>query len=110
VNAERARRIGLNEALFRQVNEQVEEVNARFGHVGQLTVICECGYGECMASIEVPTAEYERVRSDPLHFIVLAGHEIPDVEVVVENGDGWNVVEKCEGPPAEVSRQTDPRS
>jgi hypothetical protein len=110
VNAERARRVGLNEALFRQVNEAVEEVNARFGRIEHLSVVCECGDGECMAKIEITTAAYEQVRSNPQHFIVLPGHEIPDVETVVESGDGYEVVEKHEGVPEAVAGKTDPRS
>jgi hypothetical protein len=110
VNPERERRIGLNEALFRQVNEEVEAVNARFGHIEHLSVVCECGDGECIATIDVPTGEYERVRANPQRFIVLPGHVIPDVEIVVAGGDGYEVVEKCNGVPEEVARKTDPRS
>jgi hypothetical protein len=110
VNEERARRIGMNEGLFRAVNEQVEQVNARFGRVEHLTVICECADGECTERIEMPTAEYEHVRANPLRFIIVAGHQMRDVEVVVESGDGYAVVEKRDGVPEKVAETTDPRS
>ena len=108
MNEERARRIGMNEALFREVNEQVEQVNARFGRVEHLTVICECGDGECTDRIEMPTAEYEHVRADPLRFIIVPGHDMPDVEAVVESGDGYEVVKKRDGVPEKVARTDRP--
>jgi hypothetical protein len=53
--------------------------------------------------------EYELVRGDPLHFLVLPGHELEDVEDVVERGDGFTVVRKRDGA-AQVAAATDPRS
>jgi hypothetical protein len=110
VNPERARRIGLNEALFRRVNDEVEAVNARFGRIEHLSVVCECGDGDCMATFDVATSEYEQIRANPQRFLVLPGHESPDVETVVASGDGYAVVEKDDGVPEEVARETDLRS
>jgi hypothetical protein len=108
---ERARRVGLNEALFRQVNEQIRGLTATFGtENGTMTVICECGNSGCTDQLVVGVDDYERVRSDPRHYIIAQGHEFPDLEKVVESNDGWDVVRKREGTPAEVSRETDPRS
>jgi hypothetical protein len=40
---ERARRVGLNEAIFRQVNEQIRDLIRGFGtEQGTMSVICEC--------------------------------------------------------------------
>jgi hypothetical protein len=39
------------------------------------------------------------VRSDPHHFVVVPGHEIPDVETVIERNEGWWIIEK----PGEVA-------
>ena len=45
MNDERARRVGLNEAIFRQVNEQIRGLNREFGaEHGTMTAICECGH------------------------------------------------------------------
>src|SRR4051794_27502675 len=82
---ERQRRVGENEVLYRSVNERIEELNATFGTMtDSLTVVCECGRAACAEQIELPASDYERVRADPALFIIIPGHEIPDVEDVVE--------------------------
>ena len=45
---DRERRLGLNEAMFREVNERVEEVNQAFGAItGEFDIFCECGLPRC---------------------------------------------------------------
>jgi len=108
---ERKRRVGLNEAIFRQVNEQIRGLNREAGtEESTMTVVCECGDSECTERLEIRTPEYESVRSDPRLYVIAKGHEILDVESVVAQTDAYDVVEKNEGPPAEVSRELDPRS
>ena len=107
---EHARRVGLNEALFRRVNEEIEALNELLGEPATMSVICECGDAQCMERIEIPLDDYERVRADPLLFVIVPGHEIPDVESVVERAAGWDVVRKDRGTPSAVAESTDPRS
>ena len=108
---ERARRIGANEALYRSVNEKIEALNAAFGAITEtMSVVCECGNASCAEQIEVSIADYERIRSEPTLFIIRPGHEIPDVEEVVEQNDEFHVVRKVEGDASELARETDPRS
>jgi hypothetical protein len=107
---ERARRIGLNEALFRRVNEQIEDINAGFGVLaGSMTMVCECGDQSCIDHIEITFADYERVRSDSRLFAILPGHEIADVERVVERREGFWTVEKDPGAPARLAEEEDRR-
>lgn len=99
-------RVAMNEATFRKVNEGME--------VGQdprglLTFICECGRLGCNQLIELRRAEYEDVRANPRRFAVVAGHEIAEVERVVERHDGYLVVEKAGDPEGEIVEHTDPR-
>jgi len=111
VSDERARRVGLNEAIFRQVNEQIRDLNRDFEtDEGTMIVICECGNADCTERLELRVQDYERVRSDPRHYVIAKGHEIPSVETVVEQADGYDVVQKDEGAPAELSKELDPRS
>jgi hypothetical protein len=110
MTVERARRVGLNEALFRRVNEEIESLNATLGKPATMSVICECGDGQCMERIEIPLAEYERVRADPCMFVIVPGHEIPDLESVIERADRWDVVRKHDGTSTRVAERTDPRS
>lgn len=108
---ERARRVGQNEALFRQVNERIEQVNRDFAALtSRIDVVCECGDGGCAERIVLSVDEYERVRRDPTWFILLPGHDEPDVEDVIEDHDGWIVVQKRPGEPAQIARETDTRA
>src|SRR4051812_6153071 len=80
---ERRARIATNEALFRAVNAKIEGVNAALtSMVETFAVVCECGDTTCVEQIEVAVEDYERVRQDPTRFMVVAGHEAPDVEKV----------------------------
>lgn len=103
---ERTRRIGENEALYRAINERIGDLNETFGLVTEsMTVICECADLECAAQIELPIPEYERARADPTHFVIRPGHEVPDVEHVLERHDDWFLIRKDAGGPAEVARE-----
>jgi hypothetical protein len=106
---ERTRRIGLNEALGREVNERIELLVSKSEN-GQMEIICECGASNCTEQQPVSHSEYERVRVDPTLFLVVPGHEAPDVEDVVESFDHFDVVRKRDGSPARLAEATDPRS
>jgi hypothetical protein len=107
---ERARRIGRNEALFREVNERIERVTQSLQVTSEtISILCECGNESCAAQIEVTIPEYERIRKEPTFFFVCSGHEKPDVEEVVEQQPNYDVVRKKEGPAAEMARELDPR-
>ena len=107
---ERARRIGLNESVFRNLNEQLKGLAEQFELEDQLLLVCECGYPECDKRLRVPAAEYEQIRADATFFVLVPGHELEDVEEVIAEHGGYNVVKKRDGTPAQVARETDPRS
>lgn len=109
---ERARRVGRNEALFRQINEEVEAINRGLAELTDNTIhiVCECGDLTCQQRIVVPISEYERIRSEPTWFFVVPGHQISNVETVVEEHEGFVVVEKDAGEAANLAKATDPRS
>ena len=107
---EQARRVGLNEALFREVNEQIRGLNRELDAAdGTMTVICECGDADCTERLVLRVSAYERVRSDSLLFVIAKGHEFPDAEQVVEQAEGYDVVRKL-AEAAELAEDTDPRS
>jgi hypothetical protein len=110
--SERAVRIGRNEALFREVNEEIDVLNRTFAGLGDRTmhVVCECGDLDCSAGLVVPLAAYEQVRADPALFLVQPGHVAEDVEEVVEEQAGYQVVRKHPGQPERIAVETDPRS
>jgi hypothetical protein len=107
-------RIIRNEALFRELNERVREIEETLTDRGIAEpspygeYFCECGLEDCIEKIQLTHDEYEHVRSDPLHFAIVPGHEVPEVERVVERSDRFSMVEKFEGERELVL--TDPRS
>jgi hypothetical protein len=108
---DRARRVGLNEALFRQVNEQIESLSRDFRTEPRtLKVVCECARGDCTDQLQIPVREYERVRTDPRRYIIVPGHDLPEFESVVAGRDGYEVVEKEDSTAAALAEETDPRS
>jgi hypothetical protein len=111
VSDERARRVGHNEALFRQVNERIEDLNAAFATISQtFAVVCECGELSCTDQLELPPGVYERTRQSPVRFVVKPGHQAPDIEHVVEAEDDYLVIEKDQPVVKQVAEKTDPRS
>lgn len=107
---ERAKRIGRNEALFREVNERIERVTEALQVTSEsIGILCECGNPSCTQTIEVALPEYERVRAESELFFVRTGHEEPNVEEVVEQHENFDIVRKNPGPAAEMARKLDPR-
>lgn len=107
---ERKRRIGLNEAVFREANERIEELNQAFATLtDELVLVCECGYADCTDKISMSAAEYEELRADSAHFAIVHGHDIPDVEHVVAEREGYDVVRKDDGVARKIAQVTDPR-
>lgn len=103
----RARRIGENEVLFREVNAQFRALDDKLEGAGDelYGFLCECGNGECAERIDLTIADYERIHAEPAQFVIVDGHEEPSVESVVERHDGHAVVRKHEGGPAELAAE-----
>jgi hypothetical protein len=107
---ERERRIGRNEAVFREANERIQDLNQTFAtFTDELVLVCECGDGTCVEQIAMTPQAYEELRAEPAHFAVVPGHEAPEVEEVVAQRDGYDVVNKDEGMPRRIAEVTDPR-
>ena len=106
------RRKAANEAVFRQVNERIEELQRRFSIAehDQLQIVCECDRLDCMTHLTVTVPIYERVRADPASFFVMPGHEDPSVEDVLDSGGDYVIVRKHAGEPRQVAEDTDPRA
>ena len=94
-----------NQALFREVNEHVRNV----AHQNKIEFLCECADDTCTEIMQLGAEEYEAIRGDPHRFPVAPGHEVPDIERVVEENAQYVVVEKV-GLAAAVAEKLDPRS
>jgi hypothetical protein len=107
---ERARHVGENEVVFREVNERLRELGEGFSLVSDTAeFVCECGRADCTARVRMTLAAYEEIRSDPTRFFVIKGHEIPEYERLVEERDEYLVVEKNHDDAAEIAIENDPR-
>jgi hypothetical protein len=102
-------RAARNEALFRRVNERVEEVNKAFESIlTDADFFCECADVECMEKIRMALPEYEALRAVSTHFAVKPEHIDPQTERVVEERIGYIVVEKF-GHAGDRAEDLDPR-
>lgn len=99
-------RAARNEALFREVNENIARLEERHGTTSTKPVyICECADAACTDQIPIDADTYSRVRAEPRYFFVRAGHEDPQLERVVETHADFLVVEKT-GAAGAVAEQT----
>jgi hypothetical protein len=81
--------------MFREANERAKgwEEQHRLDEVE--LYFCECANPECRERVSLGKADYERVRSDSGHFVIVPGHEVPEVETVIQLNEGWAIIEKA---------------
>jgi hypothetical protein len=102
---ERLARQARNEALIREVNERIEQVDkaAEEANVDSeesvFEFFCECGGGNagdigCEERIPMTLSEYENVRSQSDRFAVYPGHERDELEWVAARNERFVVVDK----------------
>jgi hypothetical protein len=111
----RSERQAQNEALFRAVNERIEELvdETLERHTEGASVwdfVCECEDRECAQRIPLTRTEYEAIRADGRRFVVAPGpdHVDTSIENVVDMSTRYWVVEKI-GEPGEFAEDHDPR-
>src|SRR3954452_11283624 len=108
VSNQTGKRIGQNEALFREVNERIGGLQGSLGIAGALDIVCECGTADCTERFSISRDDYVALRDNPRRFVVVPGHEASEVEVAVAVvvGDGYLVVEKTDPDAVEVAEET----
>jgi hypothetical protein len=84
------RRLKHNEAVFRAVNEEIDELSRN----GTSPYVCECAQVSCTETIQLTRVEYRRIRSQAGHYVIVPGHEMPEIEDVVELAGDHAVVDK----------------
>jgi len=102
----RGERIGMNEALFREVNERIEQLQDELGGGGSFEVVCECGDAGCIDRFSITSEDYKALREDVHRFAVVPGHERPDIERTVDRRGHYLVVEKTNSDAARVAEET----
>ncbi|MFL5953287.1 MAG: ANTAR domain-containing protein [Gaiellaceae bacterium] len=83
----REKRVVQTELFFRAVNQEIAALDGA-------TFLCECGVPGCMAKVELTLESMRSLQSTPDTFVVIKGHEIPEVETVVDQADGYLIVRK----------------
>jgi hypothetical protein len=106
----REKRLGLNEAVFREVNERITGLAKLFkwGEPEPLDLVCECRNATCIQRIEITRAAYKAVRAVDTQFAIYPGHADPEIERVISSHKRYEVVAK-QGDAAEVARDLSPR-
>jgi hypothetical protein len=104
----REERIARNEAVFRVGNERMAQWEERHEDGERERYLCECADPVCTEKVELTLSQYEYVRSDSSWFVVVPGHEVPDVETVIDTHEGWNVIAK-NPEVSDIVQDTDPR-
>ena len=86
----REERLAANEARWREINEGSRAVSDPEPN----SIFCECADRACVYRVTIDVEAYVEVRKHPRRFIVRPGHEVPDIEEVVEQTEHYTVVEK----------------
>ena len=108
MNHESERRLARNEVLFRETNESIERGQWP-GDPGKVVRFrCECSRLDCNEAVELSLSQYEQVRRSGRRFVVVPGHETPQIEVVVRSEEDYSIVEKHEVA-GDTAAATDPR-
>ncbi len=85
------RRLVENEQLARRINRRIEDqVTAIREEADEdpdrpIMFFCECADPACRERVEATPDEYDRVHADPARFVVVSGHERPDIETIVDH-------------------------
>jgi hypothetical protein len=108
VEGKKQRRAGATEATIRDVNEGIERGQWPGEEDAPVGFRCECARLGCNRLVELSVREYEEIREHPTWFVLVPGHETPDVETVVETRPGYVIVEKRDEA-GRVAEATDPR-
>jgi hypothetical protein len=108
VDKEAERRVARNEVLFRDTNEAIERGQWPGEADKVVRFRCECSRLGCGEAVEARIAEYEQVRKSPRRFLLAAGHQLEEIESVVDTTDRFVVVEKKDAA-GELAAATDPR-
>jgi len=81
-----------NPLVLREVNDRIAELADEWNETGVSLFVCECSDLGCPEALELTAAEYERIRADESHFVVVPGHEQPESQRVVERRARFVVV------------------
>jgi hypothetical protein len=101
-------RLVRNQLVFREVNDRIREVTQALGVADPIDFICECSREDCTETVSLAVEEYEGVRSSATLFVIVPGHETPEVEQVVDANARFMLVEKIKHADKVIAAYTRP--
>jgi hypothetical protein len=89
-NAERVREI---QETFARANEQICASAEKYDFQDRVPFLCECSDVTCTSSVRLLLTNYREARACDA-FLLLPGHDDPDVERIAARGDGYLLIRK----------------
>lgn len=90
-----------NEELMEELNRRMERLLGEIREQDDdddrdapIAFLCECSHLDCRERINLEPSRFDRIHRDPDQFILVPGHEVPDVERVVDQFGDHLVVRK----------------
>jgi len=77
--------MGTSSDLVRALNERIHELSSG---VAEHDCVCECGDEHCVQVLRLTAGEYHALRSDPMVFAVVPGHD-EDVGAAIARTDRY---------------------
>jgi hypothetical protein len=97
----RARRLRENEELMEELNRRMERMLEEIREDEEATdadapiaFLCECSHLDCRERVHLEPSLFDRIHKDPEQFVLVSGHEIPDIERVVDQVGDFLIVRK----------------
>jgi len=90
------RRLKENEVIFREVNKSIARfVKSESYKPGQpIDFYCECSNQNCSQRVSLQAEQYQELHGNHRQFVVVPGHETPEIEKIVQTESNYRVVEK----------------
>ncbi|MEX2553753.1 MAG: hypothetical protein WD627_12225 [Actinomycetota bacterium] len=77
----------------REINERIGAHTPDIIAGAKMSLVCECGDGDCQAFIQLTPEQFHGIRQNLTTFVVTKGHESLSERVLSRN-DSWLIVEK----------------
>ena len=78
---------------FARANEQIRASAEKYNFQDQVPFLCECSDVTCTGSVRLGLTNYREARASTDAFLLLPGHDDPQVDQIVARGDGYVLVQ-----------------
>ena len=84
------------EELNRRMERMLEEIRDEEDDDpdAPIAFLCECSHLDCRERIQLEPSRFDRIHRDADVFILVPGHEIPDIERIVDQEQDFLIVRK----------------